>query len=88
MNVLILIAAAAGSTALSTEAGDLRHLLDKYGDEQTALAAYNAGQQNVDTWRREGKGIAFAETRHYVSRVEHLKTLYRRGYGDQLHAAG
>ena len=66
----------------------LRHLLDKYGDERTALAAYNAGQQNVDTWRREGKGIAFAETRHYVSRVEHLKTLYRRGYGDRLSASG
>jgi soluble lytic murein transglycosylase len=62
----------------------LRHLLDKYGDERTALAAYNAGQQNVDTWRREGKGIAFAETRHYVKRVEHLKTLYRRGYAKQL----
>ena len=58
----------------------LRHLLDKYGDERTALAAYNAGQRNVDGWRREGKGIAFAETRHYVERVEHLKTLYRRGY--------
>jgi soluble lytic murein transglycosylase len=65
----------------------LRHLLDKYGDEETALAAYNAGQENVDTWRREGKSIAFAETRHYVSRVEHLKTLYRRGYKDQLYAS-
>jgi len=66
----------------------LRHLLDKYDDERTALAAYNAGQENVDTWRREGKGIEFPETRHYVSRVEHLKTLYRRGYGSQLGAAG
>ena len=66
----------------------LRHLLDKYRDETTALAAYNAGQQNVDNWRSQGKGIAFAETRHYVSRVEHLKTLYRRGYGDQLSASG
>ena len=66
----------------------LRHLLDKYRDEKTALAAYNAGQQNVDDWRSQGKGIAFAETRHYVSRVEHLKTLYRRGYGDQLSASG
>jgi soluble lytic murein transglycosylase len=62
----------------------LRHLLDKYGDERRALAAYNAGQENVDEWRREGKGIAFAETRHYVGRVEHLKTLYRRGYGEEL----
>ena len=65
----------------------LRHLLDKYGDERTALAAYNAGQQNVDRWRDEGKGIAFAETRHYVSRVEHLKTLYRRGYRSELYAS-
>ena len=63
----------------------LRHLLDKYGDERTALAAYNAGQENVDRWRAEGKGIEFAETRHYVKRVEHLKTLYRRGYRAQLY---
>jgi soluble lytic murein transglycosylase len=62
----------------------LRHLLDKYGDERTALAAYNAGQENVDEWHRDGKGIAFGETRHYVKRVEHLKTLYRRGYGKEL----
>jgi soluble lytic murein transglycosylase len=62
----------------------LRHLLDKYGDERTALAAYNAGQENVDEWRRRGRGIAFAETRQYVERVEHLKTLYRRGYGQEL----
>jgi soluble lytic murein transglycosylase len=63
----------------------LRHLLDKYGDERTALAAYNAGQENVDRWRAEGKGIEFGETRHYVKRVEHLKTLYRRGYRSQLY---
>jgi soluble lytic murein transglycosylase len=63
----------------------LRHLLDKYGDERTALAAYNAGQDNVDRWRAAGKGIAFSETRHYVSRVEHLKTLYRRGYRSELY---
>lgn len=65
----------------------LRHLLDKYGEEETALAAYNAGQENVDTWRREGKGIAFSETRHYVRRVEHLTTLYRRAYRNELYAS-
>jgi soluble lytic murein transglycosylase len=65
----------------------LRHLLDKYGDERTALAAYNAGQDNVDTWRSEGMGIAFAETRAYVKRVEHLKTLYRRGYAKELYSS-
>jgi peptidoglycan lytic transglycosylase len=59
----------------------LRHLLDKYGDERTALAAYNAGQDNVDHWQAEGGGIRFAETRAYVSRVEELKGVYRRAYG-------
>jgi soluble lytic murein transglycosylase len=65
----------------------LRHLLDKYDDERTALAAYNAGQQNFDEWRRDGRGIEFSETRHYVDRVEELKTLYRRGYGRELGSA-
>jgi soluble lytic murein transglycosylase len=62
----------------------LRHLLDKYDDEKTALAAYNAGQQNVDAWVAAHRAIPFAETRHYVSRVEELKKLYRRGYGKEL----
>ena len=64
----------------------LRHLLLKYGDERTALAAYNAGQDNVDRWRRAGKGIQFAETRAYVERVERLKVIYRRAYGTELGA--
>jgi len=62
----------------------LRHLLDKYGDERTALAAYNAGQDNVDRWRARGEGIAFAETRAYVDRVESLKRTYRRIYASEL----
>jgi soluble lytic murein transglycosylase len=62
----------------------LRHLLRKYGDERTALAAYNAGQDNVDRWRRNGRGIQFPETRAYVDRVEDLKTIYRDAYGAEL----
>ena len=62
----------------------LRHLLDKYGDERLALAAYNAGQHNVDTWRAAGGGIRFAETRVYVDRVEHLKHIYREAYAKAL----
>jgi soluble lytic murein transglycosylase len=58
----------------------LRHLLDKYRDEGTALAAYNAGQDNVDRWLREHIGIQFAETRSYVKRVEELKKTYRKAY--------
>ena len=64
----------------------LRHLLDKYRDERLALAAYNAGQNNVDRWRREGRGIAFEETKHYVERVEDLKRIYRHAYGSRLDA--
>jgi soluble lytic murein transglycosylase len=58
----------------------LHHLLAKYGDEKLALAAYNAGQRNVDEWRAAGEGIQFSETRAYVSRVERLKGIYRRTY--------
>jgi soluble lytic murein transglycosylase len=64
----------------------LRHLIEKYDNEQTALAAYNAGQSNVDRWRRSGRGIQFSETRAYVERVAELKEIYRRAYGDELGA--
>ena len=62
----------------------LRHLLDRYKDERTALAAYNAGEDNVDRWRRTGGGIRFPETRAYVAGVERLKGIYRRAYKSQL----
>jgi soluble lytic murein transglycosylase len=62
----------------------LRHLLDKYHDERLALAAYNAGQRNVDRWVSRHRGIAFAETRHYVDHVEELKRIYRRAYGSRV----
>jgi len=65
----------------------LRHLLDKYSDERTALAAYNAGQRNVDRWRAAGSGIGFPETRAYVDRVEELKGIYRDAYGEELSAS-
>ena len=62
----------------------LRHLFQKYGDERLVLAAYNAGQGNVDRWRRDGSGIQFPETRAYVDRVEKLKGIYREAYGEEL----
>ena len=33
----------------------LRNLFDKYGSEELVLAAYNAGQGNVDRWRANGR---------------------------------
>jgi soluble lytic murein transglycosylase len=62
----------------------LRHLIDKYGDEQKALAAYNAGQDNVDRWLASGSGIGFRETRAYVDRVEHVKRIYRDVWRSEL----
>jgi peptidoglycan lytic transglycosylase len=62
----------------------LEHLFQKYGNERLVLAAYNAGQGNVDRWRAEGSGIQFAETRAYVERVEDLKAIYRKAWGKEL----
>jgi soluble lytic murein transglycosylase len=63
----------------------LRHLLDRYRqNEVLALAAYNAGEDNVDRWVREHVGIQFSETRDYVDKVERLKKIYRRAYASQL----
>ena len=44
----------------------LRHLLDKYDDERTALAAYNAGEGNV--WKYKGVP-PFRETVTYINRI-------------------
>jgi soluble lytic murein transglycosylase len=62
----------------------LKHLMKKYADERLALAAYNAGQLNVDRWRSAGQDIQFPETRAYVDKVERLKGIYRRAYAKEL----
>jgi soluble lytic murein transglycosylase len=70
----------------------LRHLLDKYdGREVLALAAYNAGQGNVDEWLAKAEGahlkptdIPFDETRHYVAKVLDARDDYRREYAHEL----
>jgi soluble lytic murein transglycosylase len=56
----------------------LRHLLDKYGSEEQALAAYNGGQGNED------RGVRYAETQHYVDRVLELRRIYREAYASEL----
>ena len=62
----------------------LRRLIDKYGDLRLALAAYNAGQANVDGWLAQEKGIAFAETREYVDSVLETRDIYADAYGKEL----
>jgi len=68
----------------------LAHLRHKYaghpGAGDLALAAYNAGQANVDAWIAatppgQRVRLRFAATRDYVSDVRATARLYRRAYG-------
>lgn len=72
----------------------LRYLLRRYdGDETLAIAAYNAGETNVNRWIEQAGGpaafdasedIPFPETRHYVDNVRERKGEYREHYGSEL----
>lgn len=62
----------------------LDHLRGRYGDMRLALAAYHAGQGNVDRWRADGAGIAFAETRRYVNEVLRVRSVYADAYPSEL----
>jgi soluble lytic murein transglycosylase len=62
----------------------LRRLLTKYDDTRLALAAYNAGQANVDDWRANGEGIVFPETREYVDSVLETRDVYADAYAKEL----
>lgn len=63
----------------------LRRLLAKYdGDVRLALAAYNAGQRNVDEWLAKDGRIAFPETRGYVEKVLETRAVYARAYANEL----
>jgi soluble lytic murein transglycosylase len=62
----------------------LRRLMRKYDDRRLALAAYNAGQANVDQWVVAGGGIRFPETREYVENVLEARGIYARAYEEEL----
>ncbi len=65
-----------------------RHLLDRFGgNEVAALAAYNGGPENVETWggsELEVDDIEFPETRAYVEDVLADRDAYRDNYADDL----
>ena len=63
---------------LSTRYGTwyLRYLLDRFGDTETALAAYNAGPATVDTWLASGSD-PFPETDAFVRRALAARPIYR-----------
>ena len=63
----------------------LANLFDKYHSETLVLAAYNAGQGNVDGWLAHDQSIQFPETVAYVQRVEHLQRVYRKAWHSQLY---
>jgi soluble lytic murein transglycosylase len=72
----------------------LRYLIDHYqGNETLAVAAYNAGQTNVDRWVSAAGGpgsfdpnadIPFPETRGYVHGVASHRNDYRHHYANEL----
>jgi soluble lytic murein transglycosylase len=72
----------------------LRYLIDHYdGNETLAIAAYNAGQTNVDRWVYQAGGeesfdaardVPFPETRAYVANVQERRGEYREHYADDL----
>ncbi|MGH2842300.1 MAG: lytic transglycosylase domain-containing protein [Solirubrobacteraceae bacterium] len=72
----------------------LRYLLNAYrGSKVLALAAYNGGETNVDTWLTAARSehrrltinsIPIPQTRAYVGEVLSKQRAYRRHYARQL----
>ncbi len=92
-------AASGGTTFVTSDLSDpdinisygsfyLRHLLDRYDDNQVAaLAAYNAGIGNVDAWGGSSLtvgDIRFPETRAYVGEVQDKRDDYACDYRKEL----
>jgi soluble lytic murein transglycosylase len=67
-----------------------KHMVDHYdGQVEYALAAYNAGEDRVDDWRKNGnfadveefvESIPFTETREYVQAIMRNAALYKLLY--------
>ena len=67
-----------------------KHMVDHYdGHVEYALAAYNAGEERVDDWRKNGnfadveefvESIPFTETREYVQAIMRNAVIYKLLY--------
>jgi len=67
-----------------------KHMVDHYdGQVEYALAAYNAGEDRVDDWRKQGnfkdveefvESIPFTETREYVQAIMRNAMMYKLLY--------
>jgi soluble lytic murein transglycosylase len=72
----------------------LRYLIERYnGNKVLAVAAYNAGEDNVDRWVEKAGGperfdatrdIPFPETRAYVQGVFSKRDAYAKHYAKEL----
>jgi soluble lytic murein transglycosylase len=72
----------------------LKYLMKRYGDDvPLVLAAYNAGEGNVDKWIAAARAnnhaldvgaIPFGETRSYVTKVIGARKEYRATYRSEL----
>lgn len=68
-------------------------LIKKYGCIELALAAYNAGSGNVDTWIEDGtlekdgsniENIPYKETNNYVRKILRDYEIYKNLYTDEI----
>lgn len=74
----------------------LRKLLDEFGSESVALAAYNAGPGRVRQWLKEYGTkedgsilyIPYPETSKYVTRVQSAKGVYGQLYPELAQQSG
>lgn len=65
-------------------------LIEKYGNKEVALAAYNAGTGNIDNWIEKGiikkdgtdiENIPYKETNNYVRKILRDYKIYMNLYG-------